>query len=494
MGFCMNKRLMLFLVPILFLFISCSDTLEKQLLNLEYVTSVKPLEIYQLPDYKNTPVKEKYLICFKQPVDWQNPDGEQFEQRVILTYRGKKNINVYEVNGYSLSDQCFYSTDTNEICDIYNGNNIEIEYRFFGKSRPDNLSNESTEYWEYLTSKNASNDFNRIITSLNKVLKGKKAFTGRSKGGEATNAMAMYYPDCVDAYISFVSPYKSSTNDKNLYKYFYEEIGDKALGKEEAKRCRDLITDFQIQYLQYRDYIKEPFFNNEQIKDCKFLPTVNADNYYDIMIMDIPGAVWMFCQYYKEHSNADIFDYIEQCLDYPESQYKYDYMLNLLIYFNNYTSGFDISDNRHFPYVVQCQTELGQYSYDYSYLRKAIAEKGLSQDILSIKIQDEALADLKMTFTPQQLQSFKFNPEYCNAIKLWAETTDQTNVFQIYGDLDLWNYSAICRDNSHESHSPALNCYHAPMADHSASINDLTHKDRQDLFSKLDNKLGKIYY
>ena len=240
------------------------SSLQDRLAAIDGVTSVTPLTQTPLAD-GTYPYKEKYLITIEQPIDWNNPGLGTFQQRVEVGYQGDTNVNVFETGGYCLSDILYPGAlgmdDRNELCKTYDANLIEIEYRFFGKSTPAGLSNDSTDLWEYLTVENAAQDFHSIIGKISQVLSGKRVFTGASKGGYTTNMQACLYPDDADAYVAYVAPLCDGTQDTRFIKNVYETIGDSYMTEEQAQEDRDLVTQFQVECINNRDeltaYIKD---------------------------------------------------------------------------------------------------------------------------------------------------------------------------------------------------------------------------------------------
>ena len=143
--------------------------------------------------------EEKYLVTFEQPLDWSDPDAGSFPQRVEIGLRGEAQYVVMETGGYSLNDKIpgvadgmaqLGKDDAPEIGQILGANYVNVEHRFFGDSRPADMSNTDTRYWEYHTAENAANDYHRIYLALSPLLGGGWAATGSSRGGQMTNVYA----------------------------------------------------------------------------------------------------------------------------------------------------------------------------------------------------------------------------------------------------------------------------------------------------------------
>ena len=123
--------------------------------------------------------EEKYLVIFEQPLDWNDPDAGSFPQRVEIGLRKDAPLAVLETNGYTLRDQYpgaregltdLGMDDALEIGRLLGANYVNVEHRFFGGSRPADMSNTDTRYWQYHTAENAANDYHRIYQSLSPLL------------------------------------------------------------------------------------------------------------------------------------------------------------------------------------------------------------------------------------------------------------------------------------------------------------------------------------
>ncbi len=101
--------------------------------------------LYNLPDVqfkKHSKPQDKYLkyvLTIKQPLDHIHPEKGFFYQSAVLTHKGFNNPTVMETEGYEMS------FEGNEIERILDANNINVEHRYFGTSKPDSLQ------WNYLT-------------------------------------------------------------------------------------------------------------------------------------------------------------------------------------------------------------------------------------------------------------------------------------------------------------------------------------------------------
>lgn len=434
------KKILLSLLLFLLFCGTSSASFKDDLLTLEGVVSVD--EIVQSGDSK--PFAEKYLVTFVQCLDWNNPDLGTFTQRVEIGFNGYDNVNVMYVSGYELNEKKFEINDDHEISKMYNGNYIAVEYRFFSKSKPEGLSTNSTALWEYLTDENASNDFHNIIEQLKEILPGRWVFTGASKGGQATNVFAYYFPDDVDAYVSYVAPFCDGINDERAFNAIYNTIGNERYGAEKAKKYRDLMLDFQVEAIKNRDYLQPLLISNDKYEENKY-PLATASFDFESAVVDLIFGVWQY-----DHNFAS-FDEVMKITprnddistpDIRENQKFLDGILKLL-------SDDNTGDRESiFPYTVHAAKENGNYALSLQPLRDELAKIGLSTYFTSETERDyTALSN----FTQEQIDTFKFNPAMRNKMLEWTET-NTSNVIMIYGDSDPWYFMRLPETDNQDIH------------------------------------------
>ena len=94
--------------------------------------------LFELPDvvFKaiDTPsgYEEAYEVRIKQPLDHKNPDKGYFYQRAYLSHRGFDRPTVICTEGYGRGSNRIY-----ELTNLIDGNQIDVEHRYFGESMPD---------------------------------------------------------------------------------------------------------------------------------------------------------------------------------------------------------------------------------------------------------------------------------------------------------------------------------------------------------------------
>ena len=222
------KRMFIFFAVFLFC-ISCSnksdstrpvilDAITTKLWGLPGVTAVN--------EYPETGHFESVIeVIFTQPVDHNNPSGATFTQKIYIGHVDENLPVVYETEGYSRP-----SFRTRELAPAMQCNQISVEHRFNGESKPSPLD------WQYLTIKQAADDLHAIYSALKSIYSGKWVSSGRSKGGDTAIFYRRFYPNDMDATVAFVAPVLFSARDRRINNY---------MNNAGTQDCRDNIKAFQ---------------------------------------------------------------------------------------------------------------------------------------------------------------------------------------------------------------------------------------------------------
>jgi hypothetical protein len=233
-------------------------------------------------------------LLIKQPIDHQHPEVGFFYQKVLLLHKGFDKPTVLENNGYSLFD------DRNEVEQALDANNINMEYRFYGKSKPDSIP------WEYLTIEQATADMHSINELFRNIYKGKWISTGVSKGGETSIYYKYFYPNDVDLTVPYVAPLDNSLEDKRIY-HFFDTIG--------TAECRNKIFQLQLFLLQHENEALEKLKWYSKGADLHYSYTGSIGKSFEYAVLEYSFSFW---QYYGEcdsiPANKSLDDYIESLL------------------------------------------------------------------------------------------------------------------------------------------------------------------------------------
>ena len=185
------------------------------------------------PEPTETPGYQFFVLRFTQPVDHANPEGQTFQQRVSLLHRDIEAPMVVLTSGYF----DFYGDNRYELTGILAANQISIEHRYFGESRPDPAD------WSKLTVESMANDQHVIVAALRDIYPNAFLSTGGSKGGMTATYHRRFFPDDVDATIPYVAPLSIAAPDTR-YTTFVDQIGPAA--------CRDALRAAATEMLQNR--------------------------------------------------------------------------------------------------------------------------------------------------------------------------------------------------------------------------------------------------
>ena len=433
----MKKKFFAAIIFIFFMISLAEANFKDDLLKLSGVVSVD--EIVQSSDKKV--FAEKYLVTFRQPLSWKDQTLGNFTQRVEIGFAGYDNPNVVNVGGYELYDKEFPKDDRHELAKMYNANFINIEYRFFSKSAPAGLSKNSTDLWEYLTDENASYDFHNIIEQLKEILSGNWAFTGTSKGGQATNIFAYYFPTDAQAYVSYVAPFCNGIDDPRGFEALYSTIGNERYGEKQAKKYRDLVLNFQVEAIKNRDYVQPQCLKYS--KDYSPYPLATASKDFEAYVADFGEGVW---QYEQNFASLDevmkIFPQSDDPLTEERENKKFlDAMVSVF-------KAEDSDEASFFPYMVQAAVENGNYALILKPLRDELEKFYISLDLTE---ETEKNYNACCDFTKEQLEKFKFKSDMREKMLAWTNT-NTSNVIMIYGDSDPWYFMRLPETDNENIH------------------------------------------
>ena len=449
-----------------------------QLKAIEGVSDVK--EIWKIPNA----FSEKYIVTFEQPLDWSDPSKGTFPQRVEVAFRDSARITVLETQGYCLPDKIqsgYLSIEPGpEMANYFDGNYVNVEHRFFGDSKPDDLSRKDTKYWEYYTADNAANDYHKIYTSLKPILGDKWVSVGTSRGGLMTNVYGLYYPDDMMVYVPYVAPCSDGMDDERFYDYLYTEIGNDAYGEVQAKHMREELTLFQVEAMRYKEDLLPRYTDKIAGSKYDFQSRVTPEVLYDMNVLEFAVQYWQY---------GNNFDAVGTVLAMPDSteqdrKAKRNAIYKLLLKIQDpidWSTSFWA-----WPYYVNTATTYGQYHYNFSYLREALAEKGLSD---KLSVTEEMEKDLLQTlvFTEEQQAAFQYDSSFHDALVSSFDTTTAKHLM-IFGGTDPWYGVAVPVEESANTR-----IFVHPIKPHDAAIANMPDDMRKEILEQLSEWLGEEY-
>jgi hypothetical protein len=180
-----------------------------------------------------TPGFHYFVLHFTQPVDHDDPASPTFLQEVSLLHHDTTAPMIVHTDGY----WDYYLDNEVELTALLDGNQISIEHRFFGSSRP------QPPDWTKLTIQQMADDEHAIVTALKQVYTGKYISTGGSKGGMTAIFYRRFFPDDVDGTVPYVAPISYGVADPR-YPPFIAQVGTPA--------CRQTVRDLAVEMLSNR--------------------------------------------------------------------------------------------------------------------------------------------------------------------------------------------------------------------------------------------------
>jgi hypothetical protein len=331
--------------------------------------------------------RESYSFMFEQPVDHQNPSGDKFQQRCFISHVGYDTPTLLGTEGYAAR-----GVGGGELQRILQGNQVNVEHRYFGKSVPSPLN------WKYLTVKQSADDLHAVVSALKKIYTGKWVSTGASKGGQTALFYKCYYPDDMDATVAFVAPINITQEDPRIYQ-FLQVTGD--------AETRQKIKDFQIAMLKREDEILP--LVKEQADKNHWTFAMGFPKAFEYGVLEYPYAFWQYGT--KPES-----------IPSPDAPAK-----TLVDHYNGVRTLYYYSDQgkKQFePFLYQAFTEIGYYNYDITDFKPYLK---YNTDPTNLDICPDEVRD-KIVFNPATM-SFVYHFLQYHA----------NNVVYIYGDLDAWS-------------------------------------------------------
>jgi pimeloyl-ACP methyl ester carboxylesterase len=213
-------------------------------------------------------------ILIPQPLDHDNPAAGQFEQRLFLSHRYANRPTVLITEGYSLGHNYISG-----LADILNANQLRVEHRYHGQSKPDSLD------WRYLTIDQATEDYHRIVDLFRPIYAGKWVSTGWSKGGQTSLIYRSRYPGDVAAVVAYDAPLNLTLEEPRI-DAFFEAVGDSI--------CRDRLIRFQRLALERKPELLPLFHWYAQGKGYSY--SVGEEKAFEYIVLEYPFSFWQYTE------------------------------------------------------------------------------------------------------------------------------------------------------------------------------------------------------
>jgi len=178
--------------------------------------------------------EQSYQVELNQLLDHNDPDAGTFKQYVYLSHFSATAPTVLVTEGYAAYPGKY------ELSEYLEANQVMVEYRFYGKSKPDSIP------WEYLTNDQAIEDYHTLVAKLKTLYPGKWLSTGISKGGETVLIYESKYPEDIDVAVPYVAPLIDTREDPRT---------DEHINSVGTAKCRTKIIRFQRSILENREAV-----------------------------------------------------------------------------------------------------------------------------------------------------------------------------------------------------------------------------------------------
>jgi len=374
---------------------------------------------------------QNYELILAEPYDHNDPEAGTFDHYVYLTHRDFSSPVVLVTEGY------WAVPVTYELTDLLGANQVQVEYRFYGKSKPDSIP------WNYLKNDQAIEDYHQLVTKLKMLYKGDWISTGISKGGETVLIYKSKYPDDVEVAVPYVAPLINGQEDPRTEEHI------KTVGTE---GCRNRIEDYQRQLLVKRDSVLVEI-NEYALEEKMTFTIIPPEEALEYAVLEFPFSFWQWGG---------------QCEDIPlqgsSAKVIFDY-LNKIVSIGFYNDqNYDI----YLPSYYQHMTELGYYGFDTTPV----------EDLLQVVHHPTNLR-----FAPQGID-LSYDPVYISRVRDYVESNGDQILF-IYGELDTWG---ACAPNP-EPDVDALKMV-LKGGSHKTRIKDFSMEDREKIYQTLKKWLG----
>jgi hypothetical protein len=277
-----------------------------------------------------------FTLHFVQPVDHTDPAGSTFLQEASLLHRDQSAPLIVETTGY-----WDYQLDTTvEPTQLFAANQISIEHRFFGTSRPDPAD------WSTLTITQMADDEHAIVASLRTIYGASILATGGSKGGMTAVFYRRFFPDDVDGTVPYVAPISFAAPDER-YPPYLATIGTSACHAAVEAAATDMLE------------------NRRATMEADAMAEATADGYAYTRVAigpavedAISGLEWSFWQYFG----------IDYCTTVPATSASDDEMYAFLDMISPVSGDSDAQLALFEAYYYQADVQLGYPDPGVSYL------------------------------------------------------------------------------------------------------------------------------
>lgn len=328
--------------------------------------------------------KKEYEILIPQKLDhFDKNNKETFQQRIFLYHYDRKAPTVFVTEGYSARQRHY------ELAEIIMGNQIQVEYRYFGKSKP------ADQQYKYLNNDQAMEDLHYIRHLFCKVYKKEWISTGISKGGTTCLIYKSKYPKDVKVAVPYVAPLPFNQTDKRC---------DDAILTNGTAECRDKLEAFQHAVLDNREIMlvkADSLAKSDSMSFTRF----SLEEVLEYAVLEFTFSFWQWGH------NCDLVDPSVS----PDSLFK---TLNNIVGLSFYS---DATCDYFEPSYYQFMKENGYYSF---------IHEPFKGKLKALKRYDN------LPFGPQELD-LEMDKDYLKYVRVWLYHNGD-KIIHVQGELDPW--------------------------------------------------------
>ncbi|MBB5156576.1 S28 family serine protease [Saccharopolyspora phatthalungensis] len=366
-------------------------------------------------------------LTFTQPSDHHHPEAGNFQQRLTLLHRDIERPTVLYTTGYELPGKVTRTEPTQ----LVDGNQVNLEHRFFTPSRPVPADWSDLDMWQ------AATDQHRVISALRGIYRQEWLTTGASKGGMTAVYHRRFYPGDVAGTVAYVAP-NDVDNDRDRYDEFLAGVGT-------DPACRDALSAVQREALTRRGEMLAKFQAHAEANRLTFGRIIgDIDRGLEMVVLDAPFAFW---QYRGQ----------QDCAKIPATTASTDEIYAFFdetVKFSFYT---DQGIEPYMPYYYQAGTQLGWPDVSERPLAGLLHHRGLSEP------RNLVPRDIPMQFKPGAIRQ----------VDAWVRHEGAKLMF-VNGERDPWSAEPFeLGPGSTDSYS-----YLVPGGNHGAKIAGLPDRQR----------------
>ncbi len=375
---------------------------------------------------------ESYQVILPQFLDHKHPEKGTFKQYLYVSHTDYKSPTVLVTDGYASNNR------TTELSNVLKANQVIVEYRMYGKSRPDSIP------WHYLTNDNATDDYHFIVKKLKALYKNKWISTGISKGGETALIYKHNFPEDIDVVVPYVAPLINSVEDARTNTFI------NALGDED---CRKKIKAFQRRVLEHRNEIL-PLLEAYALKNKITFTEVPFNEALEYAVLEFSFAFWQWG--------------VGKCTDIPSATATPKELFNYVLKISGFKIYSDWGYTYYLPSFYQHMKELGYYGYDLTPV---------------VDLLKEVKSSSNQRFAPKNID-LSYNPSYIKKVRDFIENKGH-RILYIYGENDPWYACAPKPKPSVDALVMTLK-----NGSHATRIKHFSKQDQQIIYNKLQTWLG----